>query len=438
MALKLNERYPGRFNNPSPDYPQGSFKNRTTPTAKDGSYLEKDWANDKEGFFQSLLSSASVVANGSVDKVGGSQYFNALSSVIKSTAIPWSKVNNTPTNLLGYGITDAVGLSGGSINGTLTLNNGTEDAPDLQWSSPTATIGMDMFNRAFRIYGALGAENTTPLFLDLPTKTAAVFGRTIWDSGNLDPSTLQNKVGIQGTFKNLLGSASGTNATATYSADEIIVESAANSYQVLRSVNVSSSLAVSGANGLDAGVSAAATWYSAWVIWNGTTIAGLFSLSATSPVMPAGYTHKARIGWVRSDASKNVVSFIQAGKSWRYKSFGSTTNVVAPTLAAGQAGDAGVPTWAAVSVSSAVPPTAVQIFVIANSLTTNGLLFVHPNQYGGSVTNRTNPPQIGQSVGPSGGGSSISALLTLESTNIYWANNTASAFLVCLGFEDNL
>lgn len=78
MSLKLNERYPGRFNNPSADYPGGSFKNRTTPDAKDGSYLEKDWANDKEGFFQSLLSAAGITANGAVDKVGASQFFDAL------------------------------------------------------------------------------------------------------------------------------------------------------------------------------------------------------------------------------------------------------------------------------------------------------------------------------------------------------------------------
>lgn len=84
MALKLNERYPGRFTNPSGDYPQGSFKNRTTPTAKDGSYLEKDWANDKEGFFQSLLAGAGITADGSVDKVGASQYIDALMSVIRT------------------------------------------------------------------------------------------------------------------------------------------------------------------------------------------------------------------------------------------------------------------------------------------------------------------------------------------------------------------
>lgn len=83
MALKLNERYPGRFNNPSAEYPQGSFKNRTTPGAKDGSYLEKDWANDKEGFFQSLLSQAGITANGAVDAVGASQYFSALTAIIE-------------------------------------------------------------------------------------------------------------------------------------------------------------------------------------------------------------------------------------------------------------------------------------------------------------------------------------------------------------------
>lgn len=78
MSLKLNERYPARFNNPSADYPCGSFKNRTTPDAKDGSYLEKDWANDKEGFFQSVLAASGAAPNGLVDKVGASQFFDCM------------------------------------------------------------------------------------------------------------------------------------------------------------------------------------------------------------------------------------------------------------------------------------------------------------------------------------------------------------------------
>lgn len=83
MALKLDERYPGRADPASVDYPQGSFKNRTSPTAKDGTYLEKDWANDQQGFLQSLLKAVDVVANGSVDKVGASQYFDALKQIIQ-------------------------------------------------------------------------------------------------------------------------------------------------------------------------------------------------------------------------------------------------------------------------------------------------------------------------------------------------------------------
>lgn len=81
MALKLNERYPGRFNSPTTQYPQGSFKNRTAPGAKDGSYLEQDWANDALAFLSSLLSGAGLTANGSVDTVGASQYYDALKKI---------------------------------------------------------------------------------------------------------------------------------------------------------------------------------------------------------------------------------------------------------------------------------------------------------------------------------------------------------------------
>lgn len=97
MALKLNERYPGRYSNPSADYPQGSFKNRTSPTAKDGSYLEQDWANDKEGFFQSLISAAGVVPSGAADKVGASQYYDSLLTVIYAAARKTPVLNDTGT-----------------------------------------------------------------------------------------------------------------------------------------------------------------------------------------------------------------------------------------------------------------------------------------------------------------------------------------------------
>lgn len=78
MAIDRNTRYPGRFDAPTAARPQGAFKNRSAPGAKDGSYLERDWANDWDGFFGSLLRSAGLTPNGTPDTALASQYFDAL------------------------------------------------------------------------------------------------------------------------------------------------------------------------------------------------------------------------------------------------------------------------------------------------------------------------------------------------------------------------
>lgn len=82
MALKRNERYPGRFSNPTTAQPQGAFKNRTAPGAQDGSYLEQDWANDWSGFFGRLLTVAGITPNGNVDTALSSQYYDALNTLL--------------------------------------------------------------------------------------------------------------------------------------------------------------------------------------------------------------------------------------------------------------------------------------------------------------------------------------------------------------------
>lgn len=81
MAIDRNTRYPGRFDATTAARPQGAFKNRSSPGAKDGSYLERDWANDWDGFFGSLLRSAGLTPNGTPDTALASQYFDALRSL---------------------------------------------------------------------------------------------------------------------------------------------------------------------------------------------------------------------------------------------------------------------------------------------------------------------------------------------------------------------
>src|SRR5690606_33089793 len=88
MAINLDDRYPGRAGGKTLDYPQGSFKNRTSPNAQDGTFLEQDWANDMLAFFQALMSNAGMAANNVVDTARASQYFDALVKTIRGQAIP--------------------------------------------------------------------------------------------------------------------------------------------------------------------------------------------------------------------------------------------------------------------------------------------------------------------------------------------------------------
>lgn len=135
----------------------------------------------------------------------------------------------------------------------------------------------------------------------------------------------------------------------------------------------------SGANGLDVGSEIADTWYYVWVIKNITTetVAGLFSISSTSPTLPTGYTKKRRIGVIRNNSSSDFLQFFQTGKdsTRRYEYFEDlrTTLLVL---------SAGVEfTYTDVDCSEVVPPTSQLAYLCvaevnnagtANYLRTNG------------------------------------------------------------------
>src|SRR5690625_7227222 len=93
MAINLDERYPGRANPKTLDYPQGSFKNRTSPTSIDGTYLEQDWANDQLAYFQSLLKEVGVTFNGHVDTVLSSQFFHSFKNLLTKPKLMLCLIN---------------------------------------------------------------------------------------------------------------------------------------------------------------------------------------------------------------------------------------------------------------------------------------------------------------------------------------------------------
>ena len=250
------------------------------------------------------------------------------------------------------------------------------------------------------------------------------------------PAGPSNLVGIQGAVKNLIAGTTGTSSVASISADELIVESVAGSYQVLRSVSVAPSLASTGVNGLDAGVAASNTWYSAWVIWNGATVSGLLSLSATSPTMPNGYTHKAWIGCWYSDstANKYFTKVTQLGKRASYIVTPSTNTPAYPTISSGTASPA-----VSVSIASVVPPMASVIKVTGGTI--SGQVNVSPNSSFNTAVKQYLSSGITTGSALSGGYNASSPVTTIageflkEGSTLLYGSTTTSGILQCTGWE---
>lgn len=78
MSIIRSTQYPGRWNTPDSDAPQGSGKNRTSPTSNDGSYFDQVWFDDMDSLHQALFISSGITPNGTQDVGTASQIFDAL------------------------------------------------------------------------------------------------------------------------------------------------------------------------------------------------------------------------------------------------------------------------------------------------------------------------------------------------------------------------
>ncbi len=248
--------------------------------------------------------------------------------------------------------------------------------------------------------------------------------------------------GLAGTASALKASATGTNATVSVSADAICVKDSAGRQKVIGPVALSINSVAVGANGLDTGALAASTWYSVWVIWNGATPAGLLSLSATAPTLPAGYTHKARVGWIRTDATANKwpLAFRQAGKSVAYVVAPGTNVTALRAMASGPQGSvAAPPSYVAVAVGAFIPPTAVKIALTLTGYFSSSSAIAAPNPHHYGVTptaNNAAPLSISQASTATH--LAATGEFVLESPNVYFASTGNPTALLCNGWEDEL
>lgn len=86
MAINPESQYPGKINPSDADYPYGSARNVTTPGDGTGTPWEAALVKDIQGLQQALLSEAGLIPTGTPDRVGASQYLDAIKSVAGSQA----------------------------------------------------------------------------------------------------------------------------------------------------------------------------------------------------------------------------------------------------------------------------------------------------------------------------------------------------------------
>lgn len=275
--------------------------------------------------------------------------------------------------------------------------------------------------------------------LGLGTAATATLGTSTGQVPTADqiPSLVPSGTSIVGAFRKLQASASGTSANISVSADEIVVENTSNAYATLRSVSLTIAGTTTGANALDTGTIATSTWYSVWVIYNGTTTAGLLSTSATSPTLPSGYTHKARVGWIRTDGTGNKypLAFKQYGRKVRYTPISGSNLTYYPTMASSVAGTAiaaGSVTWSsAIVTTSFFPSTAA--FITAIAINSGYVALSDSTLYVGIY---------GSAAAPFAGSSNNTGDRCIGefpyTANLYVAGNAGQPYVHAIGWEDNL
>jgi hypothetical protein len=214
---------------------------------------------------------------------------------------------------------------------------------------------------------------------------------------------------------------------ATLTAARMPVVNTDNIGLTLFNVNVTGNLGTSGVGGLDTGTVAASTGYYIWLIYNPTTGVAdmLLSLSASAPTLPAGYTYKARLGWVVTTAGTVVRPLLQYGPIARYT---KTASIDLPEITSGAAGSTS--SFVAVTVVGYLPQTAPVITVLTQA---------NADNYAAVAPNNNYVPTLGSGDSVSASFNSATPTdLILESSNLYYSCGAEGGALWCLGWIDDI
>lgn len=230
--------------------------------------------------------------------------------------------------------------------------------------------------------------------------------------------------GVVGAMRNASMNVAAASASATFTADEIVVETAlGGGFYRLASFSKTINLATTGAGGMDTGAAPTSGYVALYAIYNATTQASaLLATNATSAVapsvyggayMPAGYTASALVSVWPTNGSGQFVAGVQIDRQ---------VAISAQTVLSSSTTQASV---TSLSISSAVPPNARKVSgtigVSSTSSTPNTSLSLYASNAGVGIQG------VNTSVGAAGGNSvGYKDLLISVSQTIYYTATSSA------------
>ena len=197
-------------------------------------------------------------------------------------------------------------------------------------------------------------------------------------------------------------------------------------------IDLTAGTVTSQANGMDGEARSPNAPVYIYAISTASGAAGLGSLSSLVPTLPPGVTQFTRIGAIALDSSSNAYRTLQFGRRTAFTVTSGTNTNALPILVTGALGSYTTPTYVAISLASYIPATAVTVYGSAGA--NNGATLLAPNANYGPDGSLLNPPPVDTDLGDNWR-SPFS--MTLESTNIYYANS-GNGIVMLTGWDDNL
>ncbi|WP_410176811.1 hypothetical protein [Yersinia hibernica] len=156
-------------------------------------------------------------------------------------------------------------------------------------------------------------------FSEIAAAGSAAVAAALASLGLSDVAHIPQLTGVIGTSRNANMSVTAASATATFTADELIVQTALGGRQYkLTSFNKTINLATTGAGGMDTGAVPANGFVALYAIYNPSTqVSALLAVNTTSVlapevcagIMPSGYTASALVSVWRTASSQFVIGY---------------------------------------------------------------------------------------------------------------------------------